>query len=224
MKLLKDEVLSRKVKPGYRVLFYGPPGTGKTLTASLLGKQFEKDVYRIDLSLVVSKYIGETEKNLEKIFSKTENKNWIFFDEADALFGKRTNVQNSHDRYANQEVSCLLQTIEDFPGLLILASNFKSNLDTAFVRRFHSIIHFPPPNATERLTLWQKTFPAGIKPEPAIDLAMLADKYELTGASILNVVHYAALRSISQGDKLLRNENIMEGIRKEFRKEERTIS
>lgn len=222
---MKDEVLSRKVKPGYRVLFYGPPGTGKTLTASLLGKQFEKDVYRIDLSLVVSKYIGETEKNLEKIFAKAENKNWIlFFDEADALFGKRTNVQNSHDRYANQEVSCLLQTIEDFPGLLILASNFKSNLDTAFVRRFHSIIHFPPPNATGRLTLWQKTFSAAIKPEPAIDLAMLADKYELTGASILNVVHYAALRSLSQDDKFIRNENIMEGIRKEFRKEERTIS
>src|SRR5690606_39487670 len=104
-------------------------------------------VYRIDLSQVVSKYIGETEKNLEKVFRKAENKNWIlFFDEADALFGKRSNVQNSHDKYANQEVSYLLQRVEDFPGLIILASNFKSNIDQAFIRRFNAIIHFPMPN------------------------------------------------------------------------------
>jgi SpoVK/Ycf46/Vps4 family AAA+-type ATPase len=114
---------------------------------------------------VVSKYIGETEKNLEKVFVKAENKNWIlFFDEADALFGKRTNVQNSHDRYANQEVSYLLQRIEDFPGLLILASNLKSNMDDAFLRRFHTIIHFAIPNAFERLKLWEKAFPASYKP------------------------------------------------------------
>ncbi len=223
--LLKDELLGRKIKPGYRILFYGPPGTGKTLTASLLGKQFERDVYRIDLSMIVSKYIGETEKNLEKVFSRAENKDWIlFFDEADALFGKRTNVQSSHDRYANQEVSYLLQRIEDYPGLLILASNFKSNLDSAFVRRFHSIIHFPAPNASERLLLWQKTIPASIKPEPCVDLSELADKYELTGASILNVIHYAALRSISNGDKYILNNHIVEGIRKEFRKEEKTMN
>ncbi len=115
--IMQDEVLQRKIKPGYRVLFYGPPGTGKTLTATLLGKQFNKDIYRIDLSQIVSKYIGETEKNLEKVFAKAEHKDWIlFFDEADALFGKRTNVQNAHDRYANQEVSYLLQRIEDFPA------------------------------------------------------------------------------------------------------------
>ncbi len=103
--LLLDKVLGKKLKSGYRALFYGPSGTGKTLTATLLGKQFQKDVYRIDLSQIVSKYIGETEKNLEKVFSKAENKDWIlFFDEADALFGKRTNVKDAHDRYANQEV------------------------------------------------------------------------------------------------------------------------
>lgn len=223
--LLKDDVLGKKIKPGYRVLFHGPPGTGKTLTATLLGKQFEKDVYRIDLSQVVSKYIGETEKNLEKVFSKAEHKNWIlFFDEADALFGKRTNVQNSNDRYANQEVSYLLQRIEDFPGLLILASNFKNNLDAAFVRRFHSIIHFPAPNANERLTLWQKTIPASIKPESSVNLAALADKYELTGAAILNIVHYASLKTLAENDTLLRNKNVLEGIRKEFRKEEKTMN
>jgi len=114
-KLNEDENFKRKIKPGYRVLFYGPSGTGKTLTAALLGKQFNKDVYRIDLSQIVSKFIGETEKNLENVFKKAETKDWIlFFDEADALFGKRTNVQSAHDKYANQEVSYLLQRVEDY--------------------------------------------------------------------------------------------------------------
>ncbi|MEZ2336715.1 ATP-binding protein [Mucilaginibacter sp. RCC_168] len=223
--LMQDEVLKRKIKPGYRALFHGPSGTGKTLTATLLGKHFNKDVYRIDLSQVVSKYIGETEKNLEKVFQKAENKNWIlFFDEADALFGKRTNVQNSHDRYANQEVSYLLQRIEDFPGLLILASNLKSNMDDAFLRRFHTIIHFSIPNAQERLKLWEKAFPASCGSEPSIQLQDLANKYELTGAAILNIIHYAALQSISKNDQHIRNADLIEAIRKEYRKEERTMS
>ncbi len=153
---MNDWGMEKKIKPGYRALFYGPSGTGKTLTATLLGKQFQKEVYRIDLSQVVSKYIGETEKNLEKIFNKAENKDWIlFFDEADALFGKRSTVQNAHDKYANQEVSYLLQRVEDFPGLIILASNFKSNIDQAFIRRFNAIIHFPMPNADERHAIWK---------------------------------------------------------------------
>lgn len=223
--LMQDEVLKRKIKPGYRALFHGPSGTGKTLTATLLGKHFDKDVYRIDLSQVVSKYIGETEKNLEKVFQKAENKNWIlFFDEADALFGKRTGVQSSHDRYANQEVSYLLQRIEDFPGLLILASNLKSNMDDAFLRRFHTIIHFSMPNAQERLKLWEKAFPASCGPEPGIQLKDLADKYELTGAAILNIIHYAALQSISRNDQYIRLSDLIEAIRKEYRKEERTMS
>lgn len=223
--LMQDEILKRKIKPGYRALFHGPSGTGKTLTATLLGRHLNKEVYRIDLSQVVSKYIGETEKNLEKVFVKAENKNWIlFFDEADALFGKRTNVQNSHDRYANQEVSYLLQRIEDFPGLLILASNLKSNMDDAFLRRFHTIIHFAIPNAFERLKLWEKAFPASYKPEPDINLRELADKYELNGAAILNIIHYAALQSISRNDKYIRNDDLVEAIRKEYRKEERTLA
>lgn len=223
--LFKDEVLGTKLKPGYRALFYGPSGTGKTLTATLLGNQLNKDVYRIDLSLVVSKYIGETEKNLEKVFSKAENRDWIlFFDEADALFGKRTNVQSAHDRYANQEVSYLLQRIEDHKGLLILASNFKSNMDDAFLRRFHNVIHFAMPNAPERLMLWQKTLPASLSIEPAISLDEIAEKYELTGASILSVIHYSALRSLANNDQYIRKEDLLDGIRKEYRKEERTIS
>ncbi len=223
-KVMEDENLRRKVKPGYRVLFYGPSGTGKTLTAGLLGKQFNKDVYRIDLSQIVSKFIGETEKNLESVFKKAENKNWIlFFDEADALFGKRTNVQSAHDKYANQEVSYLLQRVEDYNGLLILASNFKNNLDDAFIRRFHSVVHFPMPNAHERYLLWEKSLPEALKIDKAIDLEQLADKYELSGASILNAIHFAALQCYSRNDSTMYQTDIIEGIKKEFLKEEKTI-
>ena len=131
------------LKKGYHVLFHGPPGTGKTLTASLLGKLADKEVYKVDLALVISKYIGETEKNLSKVFDKAENKDWIlFFDEADALFGKRTQVADAHDRYANQEVSYLLQRIEEYAGLVILASNLTDGIDQAFLRRFQRIIRF----------------------------------------------------------------------------------
>ena len=161
----------------------------------------------------------------EKIFSKAETKDWIlFFDEADALFGKRTNVQNAHDRYANQEVSYLLQRVEDYPGLLILASNFKNNIDDAFVRRLHAIIHFPPPSVAERLILWEKTMPASLKAEPAIQLKSLSEKFELNGANILNVVHFAALKSFARTDDILRLDDLMEGIRREYRKEEKTIT
>lgn len=223
-KLDDDENLKRKIKPGYRVLFYGPSGTGKTLTAALLGKQFKKDVYRIDLSQIVSKYIGETEKNLEGVFRKAETKNWIlFFDEADALFGKRTNVQSAHDKYANQEVSYLLQRVEDYNGLLILASNFKNNLDDAFIRRFHSVVHFPMPNTAERHILWQKSMPSGLKMHSSVDLPELSDKYELSGASILNAVHFAALQCYSRNDNTIYHKDLVEGVRKEFLKEEKSI-
>ncbi|MEO1414446.1 MAG: ATP-binding protein, partial [Bacteroidota bacterium] len=128
--LLKDWQLERLVRPGYRCLFYGPPGTGKTLTATLLGQTLGKEVYRIDLAKVISKYIGETEKNLARVFDTAENKNWIlFFDEADALFSKRTETQNSNDRSANQQVAYLLQRIEDYRGVAILATNLKENMD-----------------------------------------------------------------------------------------------
>ena len=126
------------------ILLIGAPGTGKKTLASLIGQQLGKDVYRIDLSMVVSKYIGETEKNLSKIFDAAEHKNWIlFFDEADAMFGKRTDVRDAHDRYANQEVNYLLQRIENYNGLVILATKMKNNIDKAFTRRLQSIIHFP---------------------------------------------------------------------------------
>ncbi len=222
--LLHEWGMARWVKPGYRALFHGPSGTGKTLTASLLGKYTNKDVYKIDLSMVVSKYIGETEKNLERLFDKAANKNWIlFFDEADALFGKRTNVRDAHDKYANQEVSYLLQRIESFPGLTILATNFKSNIDEAFTRRFHSIIFFPLPGPGERLQLWQKGFPKAAKLGKAVDLKKIAQRYPLSGAHIINVVQYACLRALEQGGKLVKLEYIIEGIAKELDKEGRMV-
>jgi SpoVK/Ycf46/Vps4 family AAA+-type ATPase len=144
--LIPGKNIDKKLKPGYSSLFYGPSGIGKTVTAALIGRECNMAVYKIDLSTVVSKYIGETEKNLELLFANVKGKNWIlFFDEADALFGKRSEVKDAHDKYANQETAYLLQRIEDYPGLVILASNMKGNIDEAFTRRFNSILHFPFP-------------------------------------------------------------------------------
>lgn len=219
-----DPNLSRKINSGYRVLFHGPPGTGKTLTAGLMGKEFDKDVYRVDLSQIVSKYIGETEKNLSKIFDRAEHKDWIlFFDEADALFGKRTNVQSSHDKYANQEVSFLLQRVEDFSGLMVLASNYKANMDEAFLRRFHSIIHFPMPNSQERLKLWKQSLPSTVRHTARLDLTQIAEAHEISGASILNIIQYASLKALSREDKTLHHDDLLNGIRRELRKEEKSM-
>ena len=196
--LMQDWGMRKKIKPGCRVLFYGPPGTGKTLTATLLAKQSGKDLFRIDLSRVVSKYIGETEKNLSRLFDKAENKDWLlFFDEADALFGKRTEIRDAHDKYANQEVAYLLQRIESYNGLVILATNQRSNIDEAFIRRFQSVIHFPMPRPEERLLLWQKTFPPQIKLAEDLDWQRTAARFELSGAGILNIVHYCALEHLA---------------------------
>jgi hypothetical protein len=148
-------------KKGYRCLFYGPSGTGKTFMTCLLGKESGKEVYRVDLSLIISKYIGETEKNLELVFARAEHKDWIlFFDEADALFGKRTNIRDAHDKYANQEVSYLLQRIEQYDGLVVLATNMKNNIDDAFRRRFEVELEFAMPNSAQRRQIWQNSFPA----------------------------------------------------------------
>ena len=223
-KLMEDVDMKKKLCPGYRSLFYGPSGTGKTLTAALLGRHINKDVYRIDLSTVVSKYIGETEKNLEKVFERAENTDCIlFFDEADALYGKRTNISDSHDRYANQEVAYLLQRIEEYPGLVILASNFKSNLDDAFLRRFQSLVHFPMPEVEERHLLWSKAFPKSFKLEPDIDLKNIAGKYRLAGGSIMNIIRYALLMALQRQSDVVIKEDLIVGIRREFQKEGKTM-
>jgi predicted DNA-binding protein YlxM (UPF0122 family) len=212
--------LKKNIKQGYRVLFYGPPGTGKTLTACLLGKFSNKDVYRIDLSLVVSKFIGETEKNLGKIFDQAVNKEWIlFFDEADALFGKRTQTSSSNDRYANQEVSYLLQKIEDFPGIIILATNLKANLDEAFARRFQNMIYFNMPNSTQRNLLWRNAFSNFSRFDDDVKFDEIADKFEISGGAITNVVRYCSLKAFKRENKTITNEDIISGIRKEMQKE-----
>lgn len=197
--IMEDWGLKRILKPGYRALFYGPPGTGKTLAATLLGKKNHMDVYRVDLSMIVSKYIGETEKNLSKVFDLAENRNWIlFFDEADALFGKRTSTNTSNDRHANQEVAYLLQRIEDFPGIVILATNLKSNIDEAFSRRFQSIIYFPIPDEELRAALWRNMLPSQWLGQDAEELIAMAAKTELSGGAITNVVRRCALMMIHQ--------------------------
>lgn len=222
--LLNEWGMSKKIKPGYRTLFFGPPGTGKTLTASLLGKSAGLDVYRIDLSMVVSKYIGETEKNLANIFDQAQNKNWIlFFDEADALFGKRTQSNSSNDRHSNQEVSYLLQRIEDFPGVVILATNLKANLDDAFTRRFQSMIYFAMPTPDHRRTIWKNAFSENAIFESKIDFKEIAEKYELAGGAIINVVRFCALRALKNGNNTILYNDLVTGIRKEFAKEGKIV-
>lgn len=217
--VLEGMGLQRILAPGYRVLFHGPPGTGKTMTASLLGKELGMEVYRVDLSMVVSKYIGETEKNLEKVFQAAEHRNWLlFFDEADALFGKRTVVKNSNDRFANQEVSYLLQRIEGFDGTVILASNDKKNIDDAFARRFQMIVHFPAPTKEERHQIWNKMLPVecGLLGTPV--LRDIAHHYELSGGEIVNVVRHAAVKAAEKGGATMAPEDLVSGIAVEYEK------
>jgi len=222
--LMNEWGMNKKIKPGFRTLFYGPPGTGKTLTASLLGKSSRLDVYRIDLSMVVSKFIGETEKNLANVFDQAENKNWIlFFDEADALFGKRTQTSSSNDRHANQEVSYLLQRVEDFPGVVILATNLKANLDDAFSRRFQSMIYFPIPGPEQRKRLWKQAFSAKSILEENFELDEIAIKYEMAGGAIINVSRYSSMKTLKRGNNIILRKDIIEGIRKEFGKEGKIV-
>lgn len=222
--ILHDWKLGKALKPGYRSLFFGPPGTGKTLTATLIGQQAGADVYRIDLSMVVSKFIGETEKNLAHVFDQAQNRRWIlFFDEADALFGKRTATSSSNDRYANQEVSYLLQRVEDFPGIVILATNLKANIDEAFARRFQSLVYFPMPDAEQRLRLWEGMVRHTGRLADDVDLAQLAEDHELSGGCIANVVRYGAIHALQCGRQRITTADLREGIAKEMRKDGRTL-
>lgn len=183
---------------GISALFSGPSGTGKTMAAEILANHLQLDLYRIDLSGVVSKYIGETEKNLRKVFDAAEQSGAIlFFDEADALFGKRSEVKDSHDRYANIEVNYLLQRMEDYRGLAILATNMKSLLDQAFLRRLRYLVDFPFPDAAQRLRIWQKAFPA-CAPVDGVDYNFLA-RLEIPGGNIKNITLNAAFLAASEG-------------------------
>ncbi|MBC7603284.1 MAG: ATP-binding protein [Ramlibacter sp.] len=222
--LMTDWKLAKAVKPGYRSLFYGPPGTGKTLTATLLGQAASADVYRIDLSMVVSKFIGETEKNLANVFDQAQHRRWIlFFDEADALFGKRTSTSSSNDRYANQEVAYLLQRVEDFPGIVILATNLKANIDEAFARRFQSLVYFPMPDVPQRLRLWQNMLGQTGRVGPDVDYDVLAQQFEISGGAIANVVRYGAISALQTQREAIGMADLRRGIARELRKEGRTV-
>ncbi len=193
-----DRKLSRG--KGLSVLFAGQPGTGKTMAAEVLANDLGLELYKIDLSGVVSKYIGETEKNLERIFQEGHTSNAIlFFDEADSLFGKRSEVKDSHDRYANIEISYLLQRMEEYDGIVILATNLRKNLDEAFIRRLHGAIEFPMPEEPDRLEIWRRTFPPEAPLAGDVDLEFLARRFKLSGGNIKNIVLEAAFFAADEG-------------------------
>ena len=204
--------------PGIGTLFVGPPGTGKTMGASILANAMGLDLYRIELSQVVSKYIGETEKNLSRIFEAAEGSGvMLFFDEADAIFGKRTEIRDAHDRYANIEISYLLQKMEAYNGPVVLATNFRKNVDDAFVRRLRFIVEFPFPDATMRESIWKKVFPVNAPLGPEIDFALLAKSFKLSGASIRNIALLAAFSAAEAGGTITMR-HIMQGIKTELQK------
>ncbi len=183
---------------GLIALFAGSSGTGKTMAAELLAKDQGVDLYKIDLSAVVSKWVGETEKNMSTIFKQAQSSNAIlFFDEADALFGKRGEVKEAQDRWANLEVNYLLQRIEEYTGVVIMASNLGQNIDDAFMRRIHMIIDFPFPDAEARLKIWKGMFPAKVQPPPDNELRALAERFKLAGGNLKNVVVDAAFRALN---------------------------
>lgn len=215
--LSADWGLGARLRPGYRALFHGSSGTGKTFAATLLGKSTGREVFRVDLSAVVSKYIGETEKNLANLFTIAQDRDWIlFFDEADALFGKRTDVKDSHDRYANQEVSYLLQRIEECEGMCILASNLRSNIDDAFLRRFNAVIRFPEPGQPERAEIWRRALPPHLADDA---LVQQISQYELTGGAIVNVAQFAAISALSDGRETILLSDMELGVQREIEKE-----
>jgi SpoVK/Ycf46/Vps4 family AAA+-type ATPase len=206
---------------GITALFAGESGTGKTLAAEVLAAALDLPLYRVDLASVVSKYIGETEKNLRRLFDAADGGGAVlFFDEADALFGKRSEVKDSHDRYANIEINYLLQRMEAYRGLAVLATNLKSALDAAFVRRLRFIVEFPFPGQAERRVIWQRAFPAEV-PLGALDWEHLA-RFQLTGGSIHNIALHAAFRAADQGVDVSMP-IVLEATRTELRKMERPI-
>lgn len=203
---------------GMAAMFAGPSGTGKTMAAGILGRALDLDLYRIDLSSVISKYIGETEKNLSKIFDTAQAANAIlFFDEADALFGKRSDVKDSHDRHANIEVSYLLQRMESFDGISILATNIKDNLDVAFARRLQTIVEFPFPSVADRERMWRRLLTEQVPQAADVDLPALAQQFALSGGSIKNCALDAALAAAAE-EKAVAMRHLVRAVAREYEK------
>ena len=225
-RVLEEWGLGRKLTSslGVSALFTGPPGTGKTLAAQIIANELGIDLYRIDLSTIVSKYIGETEKNLERIFNEAQTSNAIlFFDEADAIFGKRSEVKDAHDRYANIEVGYLLQRMEAYDGVAILATNLRANLDEAFTRRLQFIINFPFPEEEYRLRIWDVLMPPELPRANNLDLKLMAKRFKLAGGSIRNSIVSAAFaaaeESQSQGESgCIKMSHLMHGVQRELQK------
>jgi SpoVK/Ycf46/Vps4 family AAA+-type ATPase len=205
-------------------LFCGPPGTGKTLAAEVIAAELGVELLKIDLSHVVSKYIGETEKNLRQLFDQASSANAIlFFDEADALLGKRSAVKDAHDRYANTETAYLLQKIEEYSGITILSTNLGQNLDDAFARRMRFIISFPFPEEADRLRIWQTVWPRELPLAADVDLAALARKFRLSGGSIRNVALSAAFLAAERVEPVAMR-HLMQAIRRELRNMGRIVN
>jgi SpoVK/Ycf46/Vps4 family AAA+-type ATPase len=203
---------------GVNALFAGPSGPGKTMATEIIASELGLDLYKIDLSGVVSKYIGETERNLDRVFSAAEDANAIlFFDEADALFGKRSEVRDSHDRYANIEISYLLQKMEEYEGLAILATNLKANLDEAFTRRLAFTIHFPFPDEASRLRIWRGIWPASMSLDSGVDLEFLARQFKLSGGNIKNIALSAAFLA-AESNTLVTMSHLLHATGREFQK------
>lgn len=217
--LRNDFGLNKHLKLGYRVLFYGPSGTGKSLAATLIGQTLNKDVYRIDLSSVISKYIGETSKNLNKLFNLAEDKDWIlFFDEGDALFAQRTDTSKASSgnaQYANQDVAFLLQRIENYNGLVIVATNFKQNIDEAFKRRFQLLINFTPPKEEAGLRIWQKNLPSKLILDQTIKLEDIVKQYNFTAASIVNIIQKLSLIAVQKAEPVISKDEFIKVLERE---------
>ena len=220
--VLEDWGFGRKLSrgKGNLALFTGQPGTGKTMAAEAMANELGLNLFQIDLSTIVSKYIGETSSNLSAIFREAENTaTLLFFDEADALFSKRTEVKDAHDRYANQEVNYLLQRVEQYEGLVVLATNLRKNIDDAFLRRLQFVVDFPMPGESQRELIWQSQFPPGAPRNSSIDLAFLARQFKISGGSIHNIVLSAAFAAAEEGSPIamrhlvaaLRLETLKEG-------------
>jgi adenylate kinase family enzyme len=207
---------------GIKALFAGPSGTGKTMAAGLIARELGLDMYKIDLSGIVSKYIGETEKNLDRIFHAARTSNAIvFMDEAEAIMGKRSEVKDAHDRYANIEVAYLLQKLEEHDGIVILATNLRRNIDDAFNRRMHYVIDFPPPDETQRMHLWRGMFPSSAPLANDIDFAFLAKQFDLAGGDIRNVALDAAFLA-AQGSRVIDMRCVIDALARQLAKQGKT--
>ncbi|HEY0137503.1 MAG TPA: ATP-binding protein [Nannocystis sp.] len=203
---------------GLLALFAGAPGTGKTMAAAIVARECARDLYRIDLSQVVSKYIGETEKHLELLFAEAEATDAaLFFDEADAIFGKRSPVKDANDRFANIEVGFLLQRIESFPGLVILATNLRKNIDAAFLRRLQVVVEFPTPDLASRARIWAGVWPAGAPVDPSVDPQLLAERFDLSGGHIRNIALSAAYAA-AEANSPITLRHVLTAARGEYRK------